>query len=170
MATAECRVGHPKIGEAIALLKSAPDQIEADMGRQYPGRSVKEFWRTIGPRQTGEMSPREFVVLVKGFTDESLFKRTKYTAWTVRERLAARIVNVLEAHRGDYRHAHGAEHDWAPVTPPELPHERAAREAQETKAERQRALGPAVLERMLRGELRMSDIDITKPIEEALTA
>ncbi|MEV6449649.1 hypothetical protein [Amycolatopsis sp. NPDC051716] len=170
MAAAERRARRPKIGEAIALLKSAPNEIEADIQSEYPGRRVGEFWRTIGPRQTGEMTPRELVVLVSQLPETSRYKRAKNTAWTVLERLAARIVNVLEAHRGDYRNAHGAQYDWAPVTPPELAHERAAREAREEKAARQRALGPMVLERMLRGELRMSDIDVTRPIEEALTA
>jgi hypothetical protein len=153
---------------AVALLRSAPSHIEADLQRFYPGRRIAEFWRTISPARTGEMTPRELIVLVTELPDNSQFKRARATAWTLTEQLAARLVNVLEGQRKDYRNAHGAEHDWQPVIPPELEHERLAREAAEAKAAHHNMLGPLILERMLRGELLMTDIDITKPVEEVL--
>lgn len=116
------------------------------------------------------MTPRELVVLVTELPDESRFKRTKSTAWSLLEQLAARQINILQAYRQDYRNAHGAQHDWEPITAPELAHERRAREAREREEQQRAVLGPAVLERMLRGELRMTDIDVTRPIEEVLAA
>lgn len=116
------------------------------------------------------MTPRELVVLVEGLSETSKFKRSQVTAWTLSERLLAAGLNVAHGQREDYRNAHDAPYDWTPAEPPELEHERRMREARE-RADAQRAvLGPAVLERMLRGELRMTDIDISRPIEEVLTA
>ncbi|KZM70755.1 hypothetical protein AWN90_40050 [Nocardia terpenica] len=114
------------------------------------------------------MTPRELLVLVDELPGDSRYKRARSTAWTLQENLTARLINELQDYRRDYRNAHGAEHHVALVTPPELPHETTAREAAEHRRAHHRALGPAVLERMLRGELRMTDIDPTRPIEEAL--
>lgn len=160
----------PKIGYAIALLKSAPKEIEADLQRVYPGRRIAEFWRTISPKQTGEMTPRELVVLVEELPDDSRFKRARGHAWSLLEELTAGVVNVLQAHREDYRNAHGKQHEWEPITARELSHEVVAREARERQQAQKRSFGPEILGRMLRGELLMTDIDTSRPIEEVLAA
>ena len=151
-------------------MRSAPAQIEADLQRFYPGRRIAEFWRTVGPRRTGEMTPRELITLVTELPEESRFKRRRGHAWTLGEEIAAGIWNVLQAYRVDYRNAHGAEHEFTPLQAPELPHERRAREAKEREQQHRARLGPEVFDRMLRGELKMTDIDPTRPIEEALQA
>lgn len=150
------------------MLRSAPSQIEADILQFCPGRRIAEFWRTVGPRQTGEMTPRELCVIVHELPDVSRYKRRREHAWTLFEELAARVGNLLQAYRQDYRNAHGAEHEWEPVTAPELAHERRAREAKERESQHRATLGPAVFDLMLRGELKMTDIDPSRPIEEAL--
>ncbi|OXR46675.1 hypothetical protein B7C42_01650 [Nocardia cerradoensis] len=149
------------------MLRAAPWQIEADLQRFY-GRRIGEFWRTVSPRQTGEMTPRELVALVKELPDDSRYKRVAHTAWSLQERLAAKIVNAVQSSRAEYLHVNGGELRWTPVEPPELPHERKAREAAEAEKQHQNVLGPKVFEAMLRGELKMSDIDPSRPIEEAL--
>ncbi|MGW0052041.1 hypothetical protein [Nocardia nova] len=148
-------------------MRSAPWEIEADLQRFY-GRRIGEFWRTISPRQTAEMMPRELVALVEELPDDSRYKRVAHTAWSLQERLAAKIANVLQAGRAEYLHVNGGELQWEPIAPPELPHERAAREAAEREKAHHNVLGPKVFEAMLRGELKMTDIDPSRPIEEAL--
>lgn len=150
------------------MLRSAPGEIEADLQRVYPGRRIGEFWRTISPRQTGEMTPRELITLIEELPDDSRYARRRKTAWSLQERLTAMIANISMASRQDYRNAHGADLDWTQIDPPELPHEREAREARERQAAHTKVIGPAVFEAMLRGDLKMTDIDPSRPIEDAL--
>ncbi|WP_063039727.1 hypothetical protein [Nocardia pseudovaccinii] len=149
---------------------SAPKQIEAGIQSEYPGRRIAEFWRTIGPRRTGEMTPRELCVLVEGLSDASWYKRSRASSWTLLEQFAAGVVNVLQAYRQDYRNAHGAEHDWTLIEMPELEHIRAKREAEEQQRMTRRQLAGRVFDAMLTGRLRMSEIDVNADIEEVLAA
>lgn len=148
----------------------APTAIEADIAQYYPGRRIAEFWRSVGLRRTGEMTPRELIVLVTELPDESRFKRQRSTAWTLIERLVAASINISHSMREDYRNAHGVDYDYTPVTPPELAHEQRAREARERAAIERRQLARTVIDRMLSGQLRIAHIDVTKPIEEALNS
>ncbi|MFE3229343.1 hypothetical protein [Nocardia sp. NPDC059228] len=170
MAATRRRPRRPKIGEAVALLKLAPNQIEADLQRYYPGRRIAEFWRTVGLRRTGEMTPRELVVLIEELPEDSRFKRKRSTAWTLLERLLAASINLQHCMREDYRSAHGADYHFTPIEAPELDHERRRREAREAANIHRRQLARAVIDRMLSGQLRTADIDVTKPIEEVLAA
>ncbi|GAB3211354.1 hypothetical protein [Nocardia tengchongensis] len=168
MATTRGRRWRPKIGEAVALLKLAPKQIEADLQHCYPGRRIAEFWRTVGLRRTGEMTARELVVLIEELPDDSGFKRKRSTSWTLLERLLAASINLQHLMRQDYRSRYGADYHFTPIEAPELDHERRRREARESAQTRRRQLQQAVLDRMLSGQLQMSDIDTTKSIEEVL--
>lgn len=138
---------------------------------QYsPGRRIAEFWRTVGPRQTGEMTPRELCVIVNELPDTSRYKRARVHAWSLAEELAAGAVNVLQAYRRDYRNAHGAEHEWTAVTAPELEHERIIRERAEYERAYQDYLRTTVYDKLLHGQLSVADIDMTKSVEEVLAA
>lgn len=120
------------------------------------------------------MTPRELCVLVEGLPDNSWFKRTNGHAWSKLEELVATVTNAIHGLRAQYVAAHGAEWDWTVLTAPELPHERRAREARERReaAKRQyhNSLRRTVIERMLSGELKLADIDMSKSIEETLAA
>ncbi|MFD6357946.1 hypothetical protein [Nocardia tengchongensis] len=119
-------------------------------------------------RRTGEMTARELVVLIEQLPEDSGFKRKRSTAWTLLERLLAASINLQHFSRQDYRSAHGADYQFTPIEAPELDHERRRRESREKARAHRHKLQQEVMDRMLSGQLRMSDIDTTKPIEEAL--
>ncbi|MEU6582814.1 hypothetical protein [Nocardia sp. NPDC046763] len=114
------------------------------------------------------MTPRELVVLVNELPSDSRFKRGHSSSWTLTERLIAASINLQHSLREDYRSAHDADYHFTPVEAPELERDRRAREAQERAAQHRNQLARTALDRILSGELQMTDIDVTKPIEEAL--
>ncbi|MBU8833597.1 hypothetical protein [Mycolicibacterium goodii] len=53
--------------EALQLWKRYPKQIEAGLRAEYPGAHIRQWL-------TGEMSSREFMVLIEGLSGDSWFK------------------------------------------------------------------------------------------------
>ncbi len=114
------------------------------------------------------MTARELMVLITELPGDSRFRQTRVQPWSRLEQLIAATANAVHGLREDYRGVHGAEYDWSPLEPPELPHIRSAREA--AAAERV-AVADArrdLMAGLLSGQLRMADIDTSRPIEEVL--
>ena len=75
---------------ALAVWSRYPKQIEAGLRAEYPGVSIRQWHR-------GELSSREFLVLVEGMSAESWFK-TCLVAALRREKADAEREAMLAAH------------------------------------------------------------------------
>jgi hypothetical protein len=79
----------------VGWLRLYPTEIEADIARFYPGRSVLEWWR-------GEMSSRELWALLQHLPHDSATQRARRDGdWSEREYLLPLLINEVKSLRAD---------------------------------------------------------------------
>jgi hypothetical protein len=128
----------------MALLRTFPEEIEADIARYYPGRDIAQYWR-------GDMTARALLVLVQHLPEDSATVRAQRgTPWSDLMYLVAHIADTVAFARADYANAHGGNARPTPLPRPDTV------EAQQAR-EQTRQVHDA-LTSMMRGELDVSTV------------
>lgn len=105
--------------DAAAIWLLAPTAIEADLRREYPGVRIADWLR-------GDMTSREFIVLVEHLTDESDFKTSapqpfgRDGDWSEAMKIAAKTHEELALNRAS-KYV-GGDNEYIPevfIAPPE---------------------------------------------------
>ncbi len=97
----------PKTTQVVGLLAYYAEEVEADLARFYPGRRIREWWRTeLGNTSefggTTDMTSRELMVLVDQLPEESATKRAiTGDEWTTLHHLIANIQDTTNFARAD---------------------------------------------------------------------
>lgn len=103
----------PKTTQVVGLLSYYAEEVEADILRFYPGRRIREWWRTeLGNTSefggTTDMTSRELMVLVDQLPEESATKRAiTGDDWPTLHHLVANVLDAVTFSRADYANAHG---------------------------------------------------------------
>lgn len=76
-------------------MRAFPTELEADIARSYPGRSLLEWWRTVFGLSR-EMATRELWVFIKGLGESSLYRTAlREGDWSEDQRIQALIATQL---------------------------------------------------------------------------
>lgn len=104
--------------------------------------------------------------MIEELPEDSRYRRVRESSWTTLETLVAINANIGHGMREDYRNRFGLDYDYEPLEPPKLPHEVEENETETELRRKKSRVAHDTISAMMRGEMRMADINPTDLIEE----